>query len=969
MIRLALSFAVGWLVGPTLLRADGSSLPLADPGQEPVSIVCLGDSVTGVYYHTGGKAAYPEMLEVALRRVYPRARISVVNAGISGNTTKDGLNRLDRDVLARRPNVVTISFGLNDLVRVSPEDFDKNLSELVTRCRAAGSRVVLCTPNAVVDTPARPIAKLTDYCERIRQAAARNDVPVCDQFAAGESRRRMNAADWRLSMSDEIHPNTTGHKWMAEELCRVLTGRSTSLDDVRPSEPALAKTWEKLAANKSVRVLAMPPYDAWIAPALRSLVPQAAIEVTPWPTAGKSVAEIEQTAKATVRTMKPDLVIVAVPRTADAPADAARSEEVFARSFTWTMNWSLSFGRSEWDCLIVHPAVADPGAATPRDDLVRRLVRAQHLHLVDRSADESSAENQPGAEQVFARKLRDDFPSTEPVRLEQGLVGHWPLRNDGRDVSGNNRDAAPHGVEFAADVANGDEASARFDGSDSYLEVPAARAPRFGKGDFSIALRVRSPRGGDDLPGDLVTAYDPRGKRGFQLSLKTNAGVTSNQANLRHLTFAIDAERDSEWVDCGRPGEAVLAFALAAHDGELYAGTCEPGKGPDGHDRAGRVYRYAGGKQWIDCGAPDLANAVTALAVHDGKLYAGTGKYRLAGSALTESENPNLGGKVFRYEGGQSWTLCGQLPGVEAVGGLVEFGGRLYASSLYKPAGFFRYEQGTEWTDCGVPDEKRVEALGVFDGGLYAGSYDGGKVYRYDGQSWADEGTLGDNTQTYSFAVYQRRLYVGTWPSGRVFRRDGPKKWADVGRLGEELEVMGMLVHNGRLIAGTLPTAEVYEFDGRTDWRRLARLDNTPNVKYRRAWTMAEHRGRLYCSTLPTGHIHSYAAGVGAAWEHEFPDGGHHVAAVKQGGELRLYVDGAEVARSAAFDVEQYDLDTDGPLYLGRGMNDDFRGRMSDVRLYDRGLSKAEIQRLAETPAAPDTGATPAPSSRGSSSR
>ena len=50
---------------------------------------------------------------------------------------------------------------------------------------------------------------------------------------------------------------------------------------------------------------------------------------------------------------------------------------------------------------------------------------------------------------------------------------------------------------------------------------------------------------------------------------------------------------------------------------------------------------------------------------------------------------------------------------------------------------------------------------------------------------------------------------------------------------------MGMLVHNGRLVAGTLPWAEVYSYEGDQVWKRLARLDHTPDVKYRRAWTMA----------------------------------------------------------------------------------------------------------------------------------
>ena len=68
-------------------------------------IVCLGDSVTGVYYHTGGQRAYPEMLELALNASHSDTVVRVINAGVSGNTTSDGLARLEADVLQHRPKI------------------------------------------------------------------------------------------------------------------------------------------------------------------------------------------------------------------------------------------------------------------------------------------------------------------------------------------------------------------------------------------------------------------------------------------------------------------------------------------------------------------------------------------------------------------------------------------------------------------------------------------------------------------------------------------------------------------------------------------------------------------------------------------------------------------------------------------------------------------------------------------------
>lgn len=523
---------------------------------------------------------------------------------------------------------------------------------------------------------------------------------------------------------------------------------------------------------------------------------------------------------------------------------------------------------------------------------------------------------------------------------ESGLVVHWKLAGDAKDSTANRLDATSIGVKYTAKGPDGRSSAAVFDGIGSRLEVKPSPALRLGTGDFTLALWVHTPESLDDDLGDLVTMYDMKKRVGFNLALRTNTGVTTTQANTRQLQFGIDMGSEPKWTDEGRPRNATLAFALAVHEGHLYAGTACNAK-----DEVGRVYRYDGTDKWTDCGAPDRCNAISALAAHQGKLYAASSKYRFAGSALSESENTNRGGGIYRYEGENRWTEVGRLPETEAVGGLVVYKGRLHATSLYKPAGFFRYESDGRWTTLAVPDGKRVESLAVFNGFLWATSYDGGRVYRYDGIEWKDFGQLGDNTQTYSFAIHRGRLCVGTWPSGKVFRLDGDR-WDDLGRLGAELEVMGMLVHNGQLYAGTLPLAEVYRYDGGQGWTKTTQLDTTPGVKYRRAWTMAQYKGKLFCSTLPSGRVHSLEAGPCVTHDRELAPGWRHVAAVKHGGRLKLYVDGKLVAESAKFDVAKFDLTTNEPLVIGAGAGDYFAGTLADVRLYSRSLSTEEIGRL-----------------------
>ena len=521
--------------------------------------------------------------------------------------------------------------------------------------------------------------------------------------------------------------------------------------------------------------------------------------------------------------------------------------------------------------------------------------------------------------------------------IQGGLIGHWPLIENGKDVSGNERHAETKGNLRFRSTEN--ETGAVFNGRNSWLEIPAERSPQLGKESFSFSVWIYNNDQLDDVPGDIVSQYDLKQRKGFELNLKSNA-VTTSHANDRHLTFWIDDNETSKWTDVGKPGNALAAFSLAEFDGNLYAGTCEVALNEKGH-----VYRYDGVNNWVDYGSPDLSNSVMALAVYQDALYAGTGKYRVSGSSLPESENMHLGGRIFRLAEKNEWIDCGQLPGVETVGGMLVYKGDLYASSLYSP-GFFKYAGDSTWIDCGTPDNKRVVAMAIYNGYLYATSYDSGNIYRYDGTTWEDCGLVGKNTQVYSFTVYEGKLYSSSWPSGRVYRFEDINSWTDVGRLGNELEVMGMLVHKGRLLGGTLPLAEIYSYEGDTTWRRIEQIDKTPEVKYRRAWTMAEHDGKVFCTTLPSGKIYKYDAGKSAFFGKTLKKGWHHIVATKSKDRLQLYVDGVLVSKNDLSDTKQFDLSNESTFKIGFGTNDYFMGQMRDLRLYSRVLNQDEIDKL-----------------------
>lgn len=525
--------------------------------------------------------------------------------------------------------------------------------------------------------------------------------------------------------------------------------------------------------------------------------------------------------------------------------------------------------------------------------------------------------------------------SAQASAQDSGLVAHWKLQGSVRDSSGRNNHGKNHGVDL------GDE-GARFDGRGAYIEVSDSDSLDFSSEDFTIALWVNTAGILDDTLGDLLTKFDPKARRGFNLSIKHHAGVTGSQANYRNLHFGIDDARVSEWTLNGRPGRSIFNHSMVVHEGKLYVGTVE---GQTNNDQ-GRVYRYDNGR-WTDLGAPWKSNGVTSMASFDGHLYVGVSRVLLHYSGLEPTIAHHIGGKVFRYENG-AWVDCGQLLGVDGVNGMVEFRGKLYVSGFYQP-GLFRYEGGRQWTALGSYRGMRPEALAVYDGAIYASGYDEGAVYRFDGEKWSHTGHLGDSTQVYGFAVYQGGLHAGTWPKATVYRYGGDSNWVSIGRLGEEQEVMGPNVYNGKLYYGSLPLARIFRYDGEHDWHPIGRVDHTPDVKYRRAWSMAVYQGRLFVGTLPSGQVWSFEAGRNVSYDRPLSPGWRHIAAVRVGDVLKLYVDGVEVARSSRMGPAKLDLTNDESLRIGFGQHDFYNGEMRDVRIYRRGLSGKEIGRLSSS--------------------
>ena len=190
-------------------------------------IVALGSSNTELAYHSEGHHNWLGWLEVGLRDRFGRVH-HAINAGVSGETSRDMLARFDRDVAHYRPHVVIITTGGNDCDPVhdlSKEEFEQNLRELVARCRAlADCEVILQTYYAIdvasmYDEPERA-GRFPEYMDSVRKVAATEEVFLFDHFPRWERLRAQNYAIYQSLMRDALHLNPRGNMVMGIDVLR-----------------------------------------------------------------------------------------------------------------------------------------------------------------------------------------------------------------------------------------------------------------------------------------------------------------------------------------------------------------------------------------------------------------------------------------------------------------------------------------------------------------------------------------------------------------------------------------------------------------------------------------------------------------------------------------------------------------------------------------------------------------------------
>ncbi|MCL4539884.1 MAG: SGNH/GDSL hydrolase family protein [Bacteroidetes bacterium] len=196
-------------------------------------IIFLGDSITE---QGGGPRGYVTIVTDSLRAKYGEHAPAVINAGISGNKVTDLQARLDRDVLSKKPTVVVVYIGINDVWHFAspglggtPKDvYEAGLRDVVSRVRATGAAVILCTPSVIGEkhNGGNPQDTMLDeYSGISREIAKETGVSLCDLHKIFVAYLRLNNQDnvrENILTIDGVHLNDGGNKLVARSIMESI---------------------------------------------------------------------------------------------------------------------------------------------------------------------------------------------------------------------------------------------------------------------------------------------------------------------------------------------------------------------------------------------------------------------------------------------------------------------------------------------------------------------------------------------------------------------------------------------------------------------------------------------------------------------------------------------------------------------------------------------------------------------------
>lgn len=258
---------------PTLAKAE-----IAVKSGEKIAF--LGDSITAGGW--GNPAGYVRLVLAGLEANGVKAE--AVPAGIGGHKSDQMLARLDKDVLSRKPQWMTLSCGVNDVwhgPRGVPLDdamaksgsyddkvstrgtYKKNITAIIDQAQAAGVKPVILTATVIHENlSSKENGLLAPYNNFLRELAKEKHLPLADLNAMFQERiKAENKPNEKVLTSDGVHMNVEGNKLMAIGVLQAFGLNAAELDKAKASWPPLEAAGI-IAAQKAAEARAKAAAEA-----------------------------------------------------------------------------------------------------------------------------------------------------------------------------------------------------------------------------------------------------------------------------------------------------------------------------------------------------------------------------------------------------------------------------------------------------------------------------------------------------------------------------------------------------------------------------------------------------------------------------------------------------------------------------------------------------------------------------------
>jgi lysophospholipase L1-like esterase len=251
-----------WLcaAGALLLGSIAAKGALADEPARPQRIAFIGDSITDGF-------TYPLLIQQALGEA-GRSVPTCIDAGVASDTAQLMRQRLDRDVLTRRPTLATLSVGVNDVNRGVPlDEFERDVRAIAKELKDRGIPLVVMTTSVLGPKLADADKRLDDYNAVLRRIAKEHSYPIAE---VNETMRQFRGERQELLEADQIHLSFEGYRVMTRALLDALGHADVPVPAKQKLEPmpGIVRNWRLLAAADDkpldeAQARSIAPDDSW----------------------------------------------------------------------------------------------------------------------------------------------------------------------------------------------------------------------------------------------------------------------------------------------------------------------------------------------------------------------------------------------------------------------------------------------------------------------------------------------------------------------------------------------------------------------------------------------------------------------------------------------------------------------------------------------------------------------------------